>query len=175
MLNIFGDKPKVSEKEFIEINFDKGTLKNWDIVSRVDEMSTPWLCLNWALFRLHYIQAEKTDDAKLKKKGDSYIGNAEPLDTISYSSKDMLTRWANKWGLKSCGLDDPKRIMVIWEAEHENRGQVGHIQVKYHDRWESKLSTEYYVISHEENAFETFQGTASNLGMFKTGAMCLVD
>ncbi|KAB8270411.1 hypothetical protein BDV30DRAFT_215134 [Aspergillus minisclerotigenes] len=142
--NIPGDT--ISEKEALPEHFDGHLSAGWKVVYRQDyeQHQKVFLCSNWAYLRLK---------DELKPNQMFPYDDQDPDDTTGYTVDEYVKKLDREFGLVVCDFDDPARISIIWSPGGSPKS-VGHIQVKYDGNWESKISTEYWVITHGEDDFQ---------------------
>ncbi|KAF5858559.1 hypothetical protein ETB97_004243 [Aspergillus alliaceus] len=135
-----------SEKESLPEQFSGRLSADWKVVYRQDFAKHPkvFLCSNWAYLRFK---------DELRPNQPFPYADEDPDDTTNYTVDEYVTKLEREFGLVVCADNDPKRISVIWSPRGSPKS-VGHIQVKYDGNWESKVSTEYWVITHGENDFQ---------------------
>ncbi|KAE8418082.1 hypothetical protein BDV36DRAFT_283216 [Aspergillus pseudocaelatus] len=158
--NIPDSDPPESESERIPEHFDGHLSAGWKVVYRQDfpKHEKIFLCSNWAYVRL------KNDI----HRNETFPYSSQPPDeTTDYTVDEYVKKLDKEYQLVECDFNDPKRICVIWSPGRSPRS-VGHIQVKYNGNWESKISTEYWVITHGEDDFEHLtNGNLKKMKAFK--------
>ncbi|KAK7461065.1 hypothetical protein VKT23_008994 [Stygiomarasmius scandens] len=138
---------KETERNYVERMFretiQKGSAPatlnpSWKVVYRQVKIETIFLCTNWVFKRL--------EDAL--KPGQQFP--KEPSSDIDvYEEHQFVTMLKKHYPLVECPHDDPECNVIVWGTKHGNDPAVAaHVQVKYNDNWESKMSTVSYVITH---------------------------
>ncbi|KAK4541573.1 hypothetical protein LTR36_007870 [Oleoguttula mirabilis] len=117
----------------------------WAVVYREAPNEEPFLCMNWAAHRLR-------DDIRPGTK----FAAENQWQTVDLTPDTMATMLQRDFGLVPWVAGRGKKVCVLWTIPS---GNVGHIQVYYNGRWESKLSQALWVLSNGEDDFQWYRSS----------------
>ncbi|EMD39572.1 hypothetical protein CERSUDRAFT_121811 [Gelatoporia subvermispora B] len=138
-----------TERQWIEETFAEDVAAarlspGWKVVYRVDPVEMPgFLCTTWAFHRL------KDDLAP----GERVPKDEGTPDSTSWTVAKFIEMLTDSYKLVECAVDDNARTVIVWSKFNHPQAPTSHIQVKYDDNWESKMSAAPWVITHGENDF----------------------